>query len=186
MHLEGLEIRLETQIMVLEQHYTRDALWEEWNTRCNTLFEGKSFRNVQKWESMIGLYRPNIKCDTTDSNAPSLFARRWTVGCCVIVIPVLQTKSPSISSIYLQFQAPFCDTMQPERGWYLDSEWKILLQLLKATGFSVSERVRALQKHKSEVQTLSELGGDSITNDYNAESFEKHYWHIFDYNFFLK
>ena len=128
------------------------------------------FKNEYPWSGCTGWIS---SVATTDSNAPSLFARRWTVGCCVIVIPVLQTKSPSISSIYLQFQAPFCDTMQPQRGWYLDSEWKILLQLLKATGFSVSERVRALQKHKSEVQTLSELGGDSITNDYNAIKFWK-------------
>ena len=151
-------------------HFLKENPWE-------------MFKNKHPWSGCTGWIS---SVATTDSNAPSLFARRWTVGCCVIVIPVLQTKSPSISSIYLQFQAPFCDNMQPERGWYLDSEWKILLQLLKATGFSVSERVRALQKHKSEVQTLSELGGDSITNDYNAESFEKHYWHIFDYNFFLK
>ena len=173
MYLNKLETRWETQIIVLEQYYTRDELWEEWNTRCNTLFEGKPLRNVQKWVSMVGLYRLNIKCS-------HYWFERALIICAKVDGWVLCNSNTgatnqvpkhfvNISSV----QAPFCDTMQPERGWYLDSEWKFLLHLLKATGFSVSERVRTLQKPKSEVQTLSELGGDSITNDYNAIKFWK-------------
>ena len=129
------------------------------------------FKDEYPWSGCTG----RISSVTTkDSNAPSLFARRWTVGCCVIVlvIPVLHIKSPSISSIYLQFQALFCDTIKPQRGRYLDSEWKILW-LLKASGFTVSERVRTLQKRKSDAQSPSELGGDRITNDYNTIKFWK-------------
>ena len=159
--------------MVLEQHYTRDALWEEWNARCNTLFEGKPLRNVQKWLSMVGLYRLNINCD-------HYWFERALIICAKVNGWVLCNSNAgathqipkhfvNISTVPSSILFP----MQPQRGWYLDSEWKILLQLLKATGFSVSERVRALQKHKSEVQTLSELGGDSITNDYNAIKFWK-------------
>ena len=137
-------------------HFLKENPWE-------------MFKNKHPWSGCIDWIS---SVATTDSNAPSLFARRWTVGCCVIVMPVLHIKSPSISSIYLQFQAPFCSLCslseadiwtQNEKSSYNYSKQPVL----------VYQRGLGLSKNPSPSQTLSELGGDSITNDYNAIKFWK-------------
>ena len=151
-------------------HFLKENPWE-------------MFKNDYPWSGCTDWISTVI---TTDSNAPSLFARRWMVGCCVIVIPVLHIKSPSISSIYLQFQAPFCSLCslseadiwtQNEKSSYNYSKQPVLVYQ-RGLGLSKNPSPRSKLCRSSE-----EIASQTITM---LSSFEKHQWHIFDYNFFLK